>query len=144
MKFFGNLRSTSETVQTRFREIFYDFFKFGKFSEVFGIHRKICGQDRNCSETFAEDETEYRIWFWEVLKRTPTKLLRVSYDEKVEWNTTRCIRYYPLNTAEYATVFLASDWLYFLWPGIKMDILQRGINNWVPDSRNPPGDDTPM
>ena len=91
MKFFGNLRSTSEMVQTRFREIFYDFFKFGKFSEVFGIHRKICGQDRNCSETFAEDETEYRIWFWEVLKRTSNKIV-----ERKLWRESR-VEYYPLH-----------------------------------------------
>ena len=33
------------------------------------------------------------------------------------------IAYYPLHTAEYATVILASDWLYFSRYGIKADIL---------------------
>ena len=43
----------------------------------------------------------------------PSKLLR----GKVEWNTT--VAYYPLHIAEYATVILASDWLYFSRHGIK-------------------------
>ena len=50
----------------------------------------------------------------------PNKLLRASNDGKVEWNT-RCIlpfAYYPLHTAEYVTVILASDWLYFSRHGI--------------------------
>ena len=55
----------------------------------------------------------------------PSKLLRARNDGKVEWNTTRCIlpvAYYPLHTAEYATVILASDWLYFSRHGIKSSI----------------------
>ena len=49
----------------------------------------------------------------------PSKLLRARNDGKVEWNTTRCI---PLHTAEYATVILASDWLYFSRHGININI----------------------
>ena len=51
----------------------------------------------------------------------PSKLLRACNDGKVEWNTTRCIL--PLYTAEYATVILASDWLYFSRHGIKYNTL---------------------
>ena len=46
----------------------------------------------------------------------PNKLLRASNVGKVEWNTTRCTL--PIDTAEYATVILASDWLYFSRHGI--------------------------
>ena len=52
----------------------------------------------------------------------PSKMLRARNNGKVEWNTTRCIlpvAHYPLHTAEYATVILASDWLYFSRHGIK-------------------------
>ena len=45
----------------------------------------------------------------------PSKLLRASNDGKV----SRVEYYYPLHTAEYATVILASDWLYFSRYGIK-------------------------
>ena len=48
----------------------------------------------------------------------PSKLLRASNDGKVEWNTT--ITYYPLHSAESATVILASDWLYFSRYGINV------------------------
>ena len=50
----------------------------------------------------------------------PSKLLRASNDGKVEWNTTRCIL--PVDTVEYATVILASDWLYFSRHGINVDM----------------------
>ena len=50
----------------------------------------------------------------------PSKLLRARHDGKVEWNTT--VAYYQLHTAEYATVILASDWLYFSRHGIKNGI----------------------
>ena len=69
----------------------------------------------------------------------PTKLLRASTNGKVEWNTTRCVlpvayyplhitrcilpvACYPLHIAEYATVILASDWLYFSRHGINGSI----------------------
>ena len=54
MKIFGKIL---ESFKRKFEEIFYDFLNFSenllKFSEVFGNHRKICGRDQNCSETFA-------------------------------------------------------------------------------------------
>ena len=50
----------------------------------------------------------------------PSKLLCPSSDGKVEWNTTRCILY----TAEYATVILASDWLYFSRHAIKYNTIR--------------------
>ena len=48
------------------------------------------------------------------------KLLRAMNDGKVEWSNT--VAYYPLHTAEYATVILASDWLYFSRHGINHDM----------------------
>ena len=46
----------------------------------------------------------------------PSELLRARNDGKVEWILP--IAYYPLQTAEYATVILDSDWLYFSRHGI--------------------------
>ena len=57
----------------------------------------------------------------------PSKLLHARNDGKVEWNTTRCIlpvASYPLHTAEYATVILASDRLYFSRHGINTNMRQ--------------------
>ena len=48
----------------------------------------------------------------------PNKLLRARNEGKVEWNTTYTIAYYPLHTAEYETVIMSSDWLYFSRYGI--------------------------
>ena len=45
-----------------------------------------------------------------------SKLLRASNDGKSR------VEYYPLHTAEYATVILASNWLYFSRHGIKVCI----------------------
>ena len=60
----------------------------------------------------------------------PSKMLRARNDGKVEWNITRCIlpvAYYPWHTAEYATVILASDWLYFSRHGIKYSTIQYDV-----------------
>ena len=50
--------------------------------------------------------------------KSPSTNYGASNDGKVEWNTILPIAYYPLHTAEYATVILASDWLYFSRHGI--------------------------
>ena len=60
---------------------------------------------------------ELRSWLLRSSQMDPSKLLRASNDGKVEWNTTRCIL-----PAEYATVILASDWLYFSRHGINTNI----------------------
>ena len=60
----------------------------------------------------------------------PSKMLRARNDGKVEWNIARCIlpvAYYPWHTAEYATVILASDWLYFSRHGIKYSTIQYDV-----------------
>ena len=51
-----------------------------------------------------------------------SKLLRASNDGKVEWNATRCILPVAYRRIEYATVILASDWLYFSRHGINIYI----------------------
>ena len=60
----------------------------------------------------------------------PTKLLRVgqpvSNDGKLQWNIVP-VAYYPLHAAAYATVILASDWLYFSRHGIKYSMAWHGM-----------------
>ena len=72
-------------------------------------------------------------WFSKSPQKDTSKLLCRRNDGKGEWNTIP-VAYYPLNTAEYATAILASDWLYFSKHGIKL--LYSGkrlstLTNWV-------------
>ena len=58
--------------------------------------------------------------------RNGSKELRASNDGTVEWNTTRSILSIPVAYRRiYATVILASDWLYFSRYGIKYNTIQR-------------------
>ena len=56
----------------------------------------------------SQEVMRFENWLLRGPQMDPSKLLRASNDGKVGWNT-----------AEYATVILASDWLYFLGYGIK-------------------------
>ena len=37
-----------------------------------------------------------------------------------KWSGVLPVAYYPLHTTEYASAFLVSDWLYFLWHRINI------------------------
>ena len=63
-----------------------------------------------------------------------SKLLRARNDRKVEWNLP--IAYYPLHTAEYATVIMASDWLYFSRHGINYSIVYILHTSYQPIARS--------
>ena len=126
---FGNLRKISENFGNGSKVIFKcfnDFFKiFGKSSEVFRNLRKISGRDRKCSSWF-EGVEEFRKWLLRNHQMDASKLLRASNDRTVERNTTRSILPIPVAYRRiYATVILASDWLYFSRYGIKYNTAQR-------------------
>ena len=84
---------------------------------MFGNLRKISGRDRKC---LCE---EFQSCLLRSSEMEPSKLLRASHDGNVEWNTA-IIAYYPLHNAEYATVILASDWLYFSRHGINVYVTE--------------------
>ena len=93
---------------------FYDFFLiFGKSSEILGKFPDVIGNIRNGSQELNNFGTGFR----EVLKWTPVNCWAQVMTGKQSGILP--VAYYPLYTAEYATVILASDWLYFSRYGIQ-------------------------
>ena len=115
-KFSENLRKSSEIfgkLRKRFKsnfQTFLLFFKiFGKSAEIFEVFENL---RKRFPDVIGNVRKGFGARFWEVLKWTKKTVSRK------EWREGR-VEYHPLHTAEYATVILASDWLYFSRHGIK-------------------------
>ena len=98
---FGGRRERKMMLRGSAKVVTYAIFRYWKstvgssgdqmFISCHSRSQKIILQIFDCDRKCSQELKSFGSDFWEVLKRTPAKLLCASNDGKVEWNTTCCI-----------------------------------------------------
>ena len=98
---FGGRRERKMMLRGSAKVVTYAIFRYWKsivgssgdqmFTSCHSRSQKISVQIFDCDHKCSQELKSFGSDFWEVLKRTPVKLLCASNDGKVEWNTTCCI-----------------------------------------------------